>query len=34
MSKSLLTFFNDILDFETQFRARDYAYIHRETAGI
>ena len=29
-----LTFFNDILGFETQFRARDYAYIHRETAGI
>jgi len=29
-----LTFFNDILGFETQLRARDYAYIHRETAGI
>jgi catechol-2,3-dioxygenase len=29
-----LTFFNDILGFETQFRARDYAYIHRQTAGI
>ena len=28
-----LTFFNDILGFETQFRARDYPYIHRETAG-
>jgi catechol 2,3-dioxygenase-like lactoylglutathione lyase family enzyme len=29
-----LTFFNDILGFETQLRVRDYAYIHRETAGI
>ena len=29
-----LIFFNDVLGFETQFRARDYAYIHRETAGI
>ena len=29
-----LIFFNDILGFETQFRARDYAYVHRETAGM
>jgi len=29
-----LIFFNDILGFETQFRARDHAYIHRETAGM
>jgi len=29
-----LTFFNDILGFETQLRACNYAYIHRETAGI
>jgi len=29
-----LIFFNDVLGFETQFRARDYAYIHRETAGM
>jgi hypothetical protein len=29
-----LTFFNGILGFATQFRARDYANIHRETAGM
>jgi catechol 2,3-dioxygenase-like lactoylglutathione lyase family enzyme len=29
-----LAFFNDILGFETQFRVHDYAYVHRETAGI
>jgi catechol 2,3-dioxygenase-like lactoylglutathione lyase family enzyme len=29
-----LIFFSDVLGFETQFRARDYAYVHRETAGI
>ena len=29
-----LIFFNDVLGFATQFRARDYAYIHRETAGM
>jgi catechol 2,3-dioxygenase-like lactoylglutathione lyase family enzyme len=29
-----LTFFNDILGFETQFRRADYAYVHRETAGF
>src|SRR5258706_11319426 len=29
-----LIFFNEVLGFETQFRARDYAYIHRETAGM
>ena len=29
-----LIFFNDVLGFETQFRARDYAYVHRETAGM
>ncbi len=29
-----LAFFNDILGFETQFRAPDYAYIHRETVGF
>ena len=31
---SALAFFNDILGFETQFRMQDYAYVHRETAGI
>jgi catechol 2,3-dioxygenase-like lactoylglutathione lyase family enzyme len=29
-----LIFFIDVLGFETQFRARDYAYVHRETAGM
>jgi len=29
-----LTFFNDILGFETRFRRADYAYVHRETAGF
>lgn len=29
-----LTFFNDILGFETRFRRPDYAYVHRETAGF
>ncbi len=29
-----LKFFNDILGFETRFRAADYAYVHRETAGF
>ena len=29
-----LAFFNDILGFETRFRADGYAYVHRETAGI
>lgn len=29
-----LTFFNDILGFETRFRRTDYAYVHRETAGF
>ena len=29
-----LTFFNDILGFETQFRVHDYAYVHRETVGF
>jgi hypothetical protein len=29
-----LIFFNDVRGFETQRRARDYAYIHGETAGI
>jgi catechol 2,3-dioxygenase-like lactoylglutathione lyase family enzyme len=29
-----LTFFNDILGFETLFRRADYAYVHRETAGF
>jgi len=29
-----LEFFNNILGFETQFRMADYAYVHRETAGI
>jgi catechol 2,3-dioxygenase-like lactoylglutathione lyase family enzyme len=33
LAKALI-FFNDVLGFETQFRARDYAYIHRETAGM
>ena len=29
-----LTFFTDILGFETRFRRSDYAYVHRETAGF
>jgi catechol 2,3-dioxygenase-like lactoylglutathione lyase family enzyme len=29
-----LTFFNDILGFETQFRLPEYAYVHRETVGF
>jgi catechol 2,3-dioxygenase-like lactoylglutathione lyase family enzyme len=29
-----LTFFNEILGFETQFRMANYAYVHRETAGF
>jgi catechol 2,3-dioxygenase-like lactoylglutathione lyase family enzyme len=29
-----LTFFTDILGFETRFRTTDYAYVHRETAGF
>jgi hypothetical protein len=29
-----LIFLNAVLSFETQFRARDYAYIHREAAGM
>ena len=29
-----LKFFNDILGFRTVLRFSDYAYIHRETAGI
>ena len=29
-----LAFFVDLLDFEVQFRASDYAYVHRETAGF
>jgi len=29
-----LTFFNDILGFETQWRMADYAYVHRDTAGF
>ena len=29
-----LTFFTNILGFETRFRAADYAYVHRETAGF
>ena len=29
-----LTFFNDILGFETQWRMANYAYVHRETAGF
>jgi len=29
-----LSFFNDILGFQTLFRATGYAYIRRETAGI
>ena len=29
-----VTFFSDILGFETRFRATDYAYMHRETAGL
>lgn len=29
-----LLFFNDILGFKTLFRMNDYAYVHRETAGV
>ena len=29
-----LTFFNDILGFETQLRMANYAYLHRETVGF
>ncbi len=29
-----LAFFTGILGFETQFRAPDYAYLHRETVGF
>jgi catechol 2,3-dioxygenase-like lactoylglutathione lyase family enzyme len=29
-----VTFFTDILGFETLFRAADYAYVHRETVGF
>jgi len=29
-----LTFFNDILGFETRLRMANYAYVHRETAGF
>lgn len=29
-----LHFFNDILGFETQFHTGNYAYVHREGAGI
>ena len=29
-----LTFFNDILGFETLWRMANYAYVHRETAGF
>jgi catechol 2,3-dioxygenase-like lactoylglutathione lyase family enzyme len=29
-----LAFFTDILGFEIQFRAGNYAYVHRETAGF
>lgn len=29
-----LTFFTDILGFETLLRMSDYAYVHRETAGF
>lgn len=29
-----LAFFVDLLDFEVQIRARDYAYVQRETAGF
>ncbi len=29
-----LAFFVDLLDFEVQLRASDYAYVHRETAGF
>jgi hypothetical protein len=32
--EKVLIFLNDVLGFETQFRAHDYAYIHRETAGM
>jgi catechol 2,3-dioxygenase-like lactoylglutathione lyase family enzyme len=29
-----VTFFTDILGFETKLRKSDYAYVHRETAGF
>jgi hypothetical protein len=31
--EKVLIFLNDVLGFETQFRARDYAYIYRENSG-
>ena len=32
--ETALAFFNNILGFETQFRADNYAYLHRETVGF
>ena len=32
--EAALAFFVDLLDFEVQFRASDYAYVQRETAGL
>jgi catechol 2,3-dioxygenase-like lactoylglutathione lyase family enzyme len=32
--EAALAFFRDILGFEVQVRAPDYAYVHRETAGF
>src|SRR5579863_360572 len=29
-----IEFFRDLLGFEVQFRADNYAYVHRETAGF
>jgi catechol 2,3-dioxygenase-like lactoylglutathione lyase family enzyme len=32
--ESALTFFNNILGFQTQFRMENYAYVQRETVGF
>jgi catechol 2,3-dioxygenase-like lactoylglutathione lyase family enzyme len=32
--EAALSFFNDILGFKTLFRASNYAYVQRETAGV
>jgi catechol 2,3-dioxygenase-like lactoylglutathione lyase family enzyme len=29
-----VTFFTDVLGFETRYHTNDYAYVHRETAGF
>lgn len=32
--EAAIAFFEDVLGFQTLFRMNDYAYLHRETAGI